>query len=383
MAGINETKIRTLCAEYYPHWKQNGASRDIFVTISSVVYDRAAQLTARVNWSSQIRFTLNRTLLWLVTVLFLASGHLAEAQQPRKVPRIGYLAASSLSAISARTAALRQGLRELGYVEGKNIIIEYRSAEGKLDRLPALAAEIVSLTVAVIVTSGPTATSLVKEATSKIPIVMTQDTDPVGNGFVASLAQPGGNITGLSTLRPEISGRQLELLKEIIHKISRVAVFGNSTTPGTAQALKEMERAARAFGVKVHYLDVQSPKDIETAFRAAGKEHAQALIVLTSGVFTSERTQLAHLAVKNRLPTIYYRREFAEDGGLMSYGVSFTDLDRRAATYVDKILKGAKPADLPVEQPTKFELIINLKAAKQIGLTVPPNVLVRADTVIH
>jgi putative tryptophan/tyrosine transport system substrate-binding protein len=325
---------------------------------------------------------MNRKLLWSVTVLFLASIYLAEAQEPKKLPRIGYLAASSLSALSARSEAFRQGLRELGYVEGKNIFIEYRSAEGKLDRLPALAAELVSLKAAVIVTSGPTVTRPVKEATSTIPIVRTQDTDPVGNGFVASLAKPGGNITGLSTLRPEISGRQVELLKEIVPKISRVAVLGNSTTPGTAQALKEMERAARAFGMKVQHLDVQSPKDIETAFGAASKGHAEAVLVLTSGVFTSHRTQLADLAVKYRLPATYYRREFAEDGGLMSYGVSFTDLDRRAATYVDKILKGAKPADLPVEQPTKFELIINLNAAKQIGLTIPPNVLVRADTVI-
>jgi putative ABC transport system substrate-binding protein len=205
---------------------------------------------------------MNRKLLWLVTVLFLASIYLAEAQEPKKLPRIGYLAASSLSALSARSEAFRQGLRELGYVEGKNIFIEYRSAEGKLDRLPALAAELVRLKVAVIVTTGPTSTRAAKEATSTIKIVMTQDTDPVGNGFVASLAKPGGNITGLSTLRPEISGRQVELLQEIVPKISRPAVLGNSTTPGTAQALKEMERAARAFGINYQHLDVQSPKDI-------------------------------------------------------------------------------------------------------------------------
>ena len=314
--------------------------------------------------------------------MLLAPSVSTQAQQPAKIPRIGFLSGTSLSSTSARVEAFRQGLRELGYVEGKNIIIEYRSAEGKLDRLPALAADLVSLKVAVIVTSGPTATRPAKETTSTIPIVMTQDTDPVGNGFVVSLAKPRGNITGLSALRPEISGRQVELLKEILPKISRVAVLGNSTTPGTGQALKEMERAARAFGMKVQHLDVQSPKDTETAFHAARKEHAEAVLVLTSGVFTSQRTQLADLAVKNRLPAMYYRREFADEGGLMSYGVSFTDLDRRAATYVDKILKGAKPADLPVEQPTKFELVINLKAAKQIGLTIPPNVLVRADTVI-
>src|SRR6266542_6805182 len=208
------------------------------------------------------------------------------------------------------------------------------------------------------------------------------DNDPVGNGFVAGLARPGGNITGLSTLAPGISGKQLELLKEIIPRLSRVAVLGTSTQPGTAQALKETELAAGAFGVKLQYLDVLGPKDIETAFRAAGKGRAEALLVLPSSVFSSQRTQVVELAVKSRLPAIYPRSEFVEAGGLTSYGVSFTDLDRRAATYVDKILKGAKPADLPVEQPTKFELIINLKAAKQIGLTIPPNVLARADRVI-
>ena len=211
---------------------------------------------------------------------------------------------------------------------------------------------------------------------------MAFDNDPVGNGFVASLARPGGNITGLSTLAPEISGKQLELLKEIVPKLSRVAVLGTSTNPGNAQALKEMELAAGAFGVQLQYLDVLGPKDIETAFRAASKGRADAVLVLASPVLNSHRTQIADLAVKNRLPAIYRRAEFVEDGGLMSYGVSFTDLSRRAATYVDKILKGAKPADLPVEQPTKFEFIINLKAAKQIGLTIPPNVLARADRVI-
>ena len=212
---------------------------------------------------------------------------------------------------------------------------------------------------------------------------MAQDNDPVGNGFVASLARPGGNITGLSTLAPEISGKQLELLKEIVPKLSRVAVLGTSTDPGNAQALKEMELAAGAFRVQLQYLDVLDPKDIETAFRAASKGRADAVLVLASPVLNSHRTQIVDLAVKSRLPAIYHRPEFVEDGGLMTYGVSITDLYRRAATYVDKILKGAKPADLPVEQPKKFEFIINLKAAKQIGLTIPPNVLARADKVIR
>ena len=211
---------------------------------------------------------------------------------------------------------------------------------------------------------------------------MAFDNDPVGNGFVASLARPAGNITGLSTLAPEISGKQVELLKEIVPKLSRVAVLGTSTNPGNAQALKEIELAAGAFKVQLQHLDVQSGKDIENAFRAASKGRADAVLVLAAPSLLTHRKQVVDLAVKNRLPAMYYRREFVEDGGLMSYGVNFADLDRRAAVYVDKILKGAKPADLPVEQPTKFELVINLKAAKQIGLTIPPNVLVRADRVI-
>ena len=212
---------------------------------------------------------------------------------------------------------------------------------------------------------------------------MTQVGDPVGTGFVASLARPGGNITGLSTLGPELSGKRLELLKEIVPKLSRVAVFGTSTQPGNAQVLKEIELAAKALGVKLQYIDVLSPKDIETAFRAATKERAEAVLFLVSGpVVGAHRTQFVELAVKSRLPVIYPTPTLMEAGGLMSYGVNNTDLDRRAATYVDKILKGTKPADLPVEQPKKFEFIINLKAAKQIGLTIPPNVLVRADRVI-
>jgi len=318
----------------------------------------------------------------LCTMLFALSLS-AEAQQPTKIPRIGYLLGVSLSASSTRTEAFRQGLRDFGYVEGKNIIIEWRSAEGKFDRLPALAAELVRLKVDVIVTAGPIPTRAAKEVTSTIPIIMTQDPDPVGNGFVASLARPGGNITGLSTLAPELSGKQLELLKEIIPKLTRVAVFGTSTRAGNARALKEIELAAGAFKVKLQYLDVLDPKDIETAFQAATKGRAEAVLVLQSAVFFSQRTQIAELAIKSRLPAIYYTTEFVEAGGLMSYATSYTDLFRRAATYVDKILKGRTPSDLPVEQPMKFEFVVNLKAAKQIGLTIPPNVLVRADKVIR
>jgi putative tryptophan/tyrosine transport system substrate-binding protein len=323
-----------------------------------------------------------RVLSILFVSLLLAVAVIAEAQQPAKVPRIGYLIAVPGSGQSARNEAFRQGLRKFGYVEGKNIVIESRSAGGKLDRLPVLAAELVRLKVDVIVTAAPSVTRAAKEATVTIPIVMAFDNDPVGNGFVASLARPGGNITGLSTLRPEIIGKQLELLKETIPRPSRVAVLGTSTIPGQAQSLKETELAAGAFKVQLQYLDVLSPEDIETAFRAASKERADAVLVLGGPVLNSERTQVVELAVKNRLPAIYNVADYVEAGGLMTYGVSVTDLFRRAATYVDKILKGAKPADLPVEQPTKFEFIINLKAAKQIGLTIPPNVLARADKVI-
>jgi putative ABC transport system substrate-binding protein len=318
----------------------------------------------------------------VVVAVLLAVGVIADAQQPKKLPRIGFLSAASSSAISARVEAFRQGLRELGYVEGKNIFIEWRFAEGKSDRLPSLAAELVRLKVDVIVAEAPTSTRSAKQATVTIPIVMMFDDDPVGSGFVASLARPGGNITGLSTLSPEISGKQLELLKEIVPKLSRVGVLGDVTRPGIPQALREINVAADAFRVQVQYLEVRGSKDIEIAFRAASKERVDAVLVLGSPVLTSQRKQVVELAVKSRLPAIYAREEPVEDGGLMSYGVSIADLSRRAATYVDEILKGARPADLAVEQPKNFELIINLKAAKQIGLTIPSNVLARADKVI-
>jgi putative tryptophan/tyrosine transport system substrate-binding protein len=317
-----------------------------------------------------------------ILVSLVGCVEMAAAQQPKKVPRIGYLSATSPSVNPTRIEAFRQGLRELGYVEGKNIIIEWRYAEGKLDHVKELAADLVRLNVDVIVTGGPTITPIVKEATTTIPIVMGYDSDPVGSGFVASLAHPGGNITGLSALLPELSGKRLELLKEIIPRLSRVAVIGTSTQAANAQALREVELAAGVFKVQVHYLDVLEPKDIESAFRAAAKWRADAVLVLAGAVLNSHRIQVADLAVKNRLPAVYGQPQYVEDGGLLSYAPSYTDLFRRAATYVDKILKGAKPADLPIEQPKKFEFIVNLKAAKQIGLTIPPNVLARADKVI-
>jgi len=318
----------------------------------------------------------------LVAAMLLVTAGLAAAQQPTKMSRIGFLTAGSSSTIPARIDAFRQGLRELGYVEDKNIVIEWRFAEGKLDRLSALVAELVRLKVDVILSAGAAVTRPAKEATRTIPIVMAQDTDPVGNGFVASLARPGGNITGLSSYSAELNGKRVELLKEIVPKLSRLAVVGESTYPGNAQSLKETELAAGALKVQLQYLDVLDPKDIETAFRDTSKGRADGVLLLQSAVLNSQRKQTADLATKSRLPAIYYAPEFLDAGGLMSYATSITDLYRRAATYVDKILKGAKPADLPVEQPKKFELIISLKAAKQIGLTIPPNVLVRADQVI-
>jgi putative ABC transport system substrate-binding protein len=324
-----------------------------------------------------------KNLVWLLVIFFVANVSVAQAQQPTKIPRIGYLAAVSLSANSARTEAFRQGLRELGYVEGKNILIEWRSAEGKTDRLAALAAELARLKVNIIVTGGTIVTRAAKETTNTIPIVMTQDSDPILNGIVASLARPGGNITGLSTLAPELSGKRLELLKETVPRLSRVAVFGTSTNADNAHLLKEVELAAKAFGLQLQYFDIRNPKDIEPAFRAASKGRADGVLVLTGTALLSRRTQVVELAVKSRLPVMYHRSDYVEDGGLMFYGVNLTDLNRRAATFVDKILKGRTPADLPVEQPMRFEFIINLQAAKQIGLTIPPNVLVRATKVIR
>jgi ABC-type uncharacterized transport system substrate-binding protein len=322
------------------------------------------------------------TVLTLCTML-LALSVSAEAQQPLKIPRIGVLSVTSPATIAARLDAFRQGLRELGYVDGKNIVVEYRYADGNLDRVPALAAEMVRLNVEVILTGGSAATRPAKEATATIPIVMAQDTDPVGNGFVASLARPGGNITGLSIVAPELSGKQLELLKETVPKLLRVVVLSHPNEPSYIQLRKEMELAAKALKIQIQFLDARSPKDVETAFREATKRHADAVLVPTTPIVASQRAQIADLAVKNRLPAMYGQPEYVDVGGLMFYGTSITDLFRRAAVYVDKILKGTKPADLPVEQPTRFEFIINLKAAKQIGLTIPPNVLARANRVIR
>jgi putative ABC transport system substrate-binding protein len=275
-----------------------------------------------------------------------------------------------------------QGLRDLGYVEGKNIQLTYRSAEGKLDRLPALVAELVSLKIDIIVASSTTAAEAAKNATSSIPIVMTNVTDPVVTGLVASLARPGGNITGLSNMNAEYAGKRLELLKEINPKVSRVVVLWNSANPGTALNFKQTETAAQELRVHLQSLDIQNVDALERAFDAAIKDRAHALVPLSSPIVNIHFRRIVDFCAKNRLTAIYDRRDFVEAGGLMSYAPNRAEISRRAATYVDKILKGAKPADLPVERPTKFELVINLKTAKQIGLTIPPNVLARADKVI-
>jgi len=283
--------------------------------------------------------------------------------------------------MSGRSEAFRGGLRDLGYVEGGNVVLEFRYADGKADRLPELAAELVHLKVDVIVTEGTTATRFAKAATAVIPIVMAQDPDPVGTGFVVSLARPGGNVTGLSNFRAELGGKRLEILKEFVPRLARVVVVGTSTTPGNALALREVEGAAKALGIQVQYVDVPGSRDIDRAFQAAARARADSVLVLASPLLLSNRIKVAALAAKLALPVMYYTAEFVQNGGLISYGVNSHDLFRRAAGYVDRILKGAKPGDLPVEQPTKFELAINVKTATALGLTIPPSLLARADQV--
>jgi len=301
----------------------------------------------------------------------------SQAQQPGKVPHIGFLSLSG-----ANQEAFRQGLRDLGYIEGKNIAIESRTAANRADRLSVLAGELVDLKVDVIVAAGSQAVHAAQRTTKSIPIVMTSSSDPVGTGFVASLAHPGGNITGLSLLGPDLSTKRLEMLKEIVLGVSRVAVFWNPDDPAAKISLSETEYAAKALAMHLQILEIREASDFQSAFRAANKGRARALILLPAPIVATQAKQIAELALKNNLPAISPVSEFPNAGGLMSYGANLADLYRRAATYVDKIMKGAKPADLPVEQPTKFELVINLKTAKQIGLTIPPNVLARADKVI-
>ena len=306
-----------------------------------------------------------------------------EAQQPGKFPRIGYLGPGYGQA-NARTDAFREGLRELGHVEGKNILIEYRYAEGKSDRLPDLATELVRLKVNVIVAPTTPAALAAKKATRTIPIVFTAAADPVGSGLVTSLAHPSGNVTGLSLVPGlEMSSKQLELLKEAVPKLTRVAVLSDPGNQPTAGFVKEAERAARSLGLRLDVVEARDANEIDSAFSAIGKKRAGALLVIASPILQVNRSRIVSFTANKRLPAMYPYSEFTDSEGLMSYGPHQPDLWRRGATYVDKILKGAKPADLPVEQPKKFELVINVKAAKQIGLTIPPNVLARADRVIR
>jgi len=320
--------------------------------------------------------------LFAMVLTLVFGGVVAQAQQPAGIPRIGILLAPSASSYSAWVEAFRQRLRELGYVEGKNILIEYRYAEGKYERLPDLAAELVRLKVDVIVTTGAVVL-FAKKVSGTIPIVFAAAVDPVGGGLVSSLARPGGNITGLSVMARDLNGKRLELLKEAFPKVARVAFLWEPFHLSGNPALTEMEAAAKALGLKLQSLPVRSLDDFDGAFARAEREGAQALITDPRPLITNQQRQVLDFAAKNRLPAIYHTSEFVEAGGLMSYAPNYMDLWRRAATYVDKILKGAKPADLAVEQPKKFELIINLKTAKQIGVLIPQKVLARADRVIR
>jgi len=330
--------------------------------------------------------TIGRKMVCVALVALLLTFSVpTEAQQPKTVARIGVLRSDSPSPnVPIETlVAFRGGLRELGYVEGQNIFLEYRWAEGRYERLPDLAAELVRLKVDVFFTTGTPATNAAKHATKTIPIVFVNVSDPVASGLVASLARPGGNITGLTNISSDLSGKQLELLKESVPGATRVAVLWNPANPAAALQLKETEAAARSLKVQLQLQEVRDPKALDTAFSAMNRGRPNALFVLADPMLSTYQSRIADLAIRGRLPTIYWLRSFTDAGGLMSYGPSNADLNRRAAIYVDKILKGAKPSDLPVEQPMKFEFVINLKTAKQIGLTIPPNVLARADKVIR
>ena len=323
-----------------------------------------------------------RGKIFVSLLLLIETFDLVQAQQPAKnIARIGWLASGSPSGVAPLTRAFRKGLHELGYVEGQNILIEYRYADGKPERLPGLAMEIVRLKVDVIVVAADPAIRALQQATKTIPTVMVAD-DPLGLGFVASLARPGGNLTGLSFMSTELAGKRLELLKETFPKIFRLAVLRASTSAHEQQA-KQIESAAQQLGLHVQFFRVQSVNDLANAFSTIAESRAEALLVLRTSLFRTHALRIQEFAEKTRLPTMYDDRVFVEAGGLISYGTNTLAFYERAATYVDKILKGAKPADLPVEQPTKFELVINLKTAKQIGLTIPPNVLARADRVIR
>jgi putative ABC transport system substrate-binding protein len=305
------------------------------------------------------------------------------AQQPAKVPRIGFLGNSTATLEAHLVGPFRDGLRDLGYEEGRNIVIEYRWAEGRYDRFPALIAELIALKVDVIVTAGTPASLAVKKATSSIPLVMVAVGDPVATGLVASLARPGGNITGVTSIAAEIEGKRLELLREVVPELSHIAVLWNAASPIQVIQEKETRAAAQVLGMKMLSLGVRTREEIEDAFAAIVRERPGALFVLADRLFLHHRTRIMDFAVQHRLPGVHAYRELVEVGGLMSYGPSYADMHQRAAIYVDKILKSEKPADLPVERPVKFVLVLNLKAAKALGLTVPASVILRADEVIE
>jgi putative ABC transport system substrate-binding protein len=323
-----------------------------------------------------------RLLVSGLCAMLFAICSVVEAQGPAKVWRIGILVSSSASLNASRDEALRQGLHEVGYVEGKNIIIEYRYAEGKMDRLAELARELVRMNPDVIVVGGTRVAVAAKQASSTIPIVVAGAGDLVAAGVVDNLNTPGGNVTGVSRLSSDFLGTRVELLKEVIPNVVRIAALVNPQNPGYIASVREIELDALAWGMKLQLLAAPGPGDLENAFRVAAKENANALLVMVDALFSSNRSKIVELAIKYRLPVIYDRSDFVEVGGLMSYGLNLADLSRRAAWYVDQILKGAKPAKLPLTEPMKFEVVINLKTAKQIGLTIPPNVLARADRVI-
>jgi putative tryptophan/tyrosine transport system substrate-binding protein len=317
-------------------------------------------------------------------VTFALLGGVAQAQQRANAPRIGYLSPSSASVSASNREVFRDGLRQLGYVEEKNITIESRYADGKDERLTGLAAELVRLKVDVIVTHSTPAIRAVQRATTSIPIIMANVGDPIAQGFVASFAHPGGNITGFTNLSPDLSTKRLEVLKEVSPKILRVAVFQNAVQHGPA--VKEVETAAKAFSVQLQILEVRGPADLDAAFEAAARDRADALVTLPNPLLRQDngpRRRIVDFTLSRRIPSMYEGSDYVEAGGLMSYGLDDKDNFRRAAAYVDKILKGSKPADLPVQQPMKFEFVINLKAAKQIGVTIAPSVLARADRVIR
>jgi putative tryptophan/tyrosine transport system substrate-binding protein len=323
-----------------------------------------------------------KILIWLLTTLLLGAVY-AQAQQPVKTPRIGVLMSGSPETRRAVLDAFRQGLRDFGYTDGRNIVIEYRFTEGKDERLADLASELIQLKVDVIVTSGIPPALAAKRATTTIPIVVAAASDLVSAGLVASLSRPGGNITGTNSLTAELSGKRLELLKEVLPRLSRVGALWNQLNPGAIGSIGETQDAARALQLQLLSLPVRDPNDLEVVITTAVKGGAEALVVIQDTLTNVHRTRIVQLAARSRLPAVYGSAPFAEAGGLISYGSSITGNYRRAAYFVDKILKGAKPEDLPVERPTKFELLINLKTAKQIGLTIPPNVLARADRVIR